>query len=226
MTRDSLFDDWPEKYDQWFATPIGRLVKRYEAEMIMNLLRPAPGERILDAGCGTGIFTLDILARKAVVFGLELSLPMLLRAKQKFEAYSFHKVIGDMANLPFAGNAFDKSVSITAIEFVSDAVRAIEELFRVTKPGGCVVVATLNRLSSWAVQRKERAQTGQSRIFEKAVFRSPGEISDMFPLKGVIKTAIHFQRDDDPDQAQANESEGQRKGLTTGAFVIGRWEKP
>lgn len=226
MTGKNLFDDLPETYDQWFTTPIGRLVKTYEANMIMDLLRPAPGDRILDAGCGTGIFTLDILARKAAVVGLEISLPMLQRATRKFEMYPFHPVIGDITNLPFADDVFDKAVSITAIEFITDAGRAIEELLRVTKPGGCLVVATLNRLGSWAVQRKERAGMGQSRIFREAFFRSPDELSDIVPLEGVVKTAIHFQRNDDPKRAMAIESEGQQKGLRTGAFVIGRWVKP
>jgi len=30
-----IFDHWPEKYDQWFETPIGRLIKGYEAEIIL-----------------------------------------------------------------------------------------------------------------------------------------------------------------------------------------------
>ena len=44
-----IFDDWPEKYDQWFETPIGRLVKKYESELVLEMLRPERGERILDA---------------------------------------------------------------------------------------------------------------------------------------------------------------------------------
>ena len=49
-----LFDHWPEKYDRWFETPIGALVKKYENELLLDLLQPRPEERILDVGCGTG----------------------------------------------------------------------------------------------------------------------------------------------------------------------------
>ena len=51
-----LFDDWPEKYDLWFETPIGRLIKKYERDLVLEMLRPEQGERILDAGCGTGVW--------------------------------------------------------------------------------------------------------------------------------------------------------------------------
>ncbi|MGZ3649412.1 MAG: class I SAM-dependent methyltransferase, partial [Syntrophales bacterium] len=53
----AIFDEWPEKYDRWFTTPIGSLVRKYENELILDFLNPAPGETILDAGCGTGVFT-------------------------------------------------------------------------------------------------------------------------------------------------------------------------
>jgi predicted TPR repeat methyltransferase len=71
-----LFDDWPEGYDQWFKTPVGSLVKKCEAELVLDLLDPSPGEKILDAGCGTGVFTSDILSRGATVTGLDISLPI------------------------------------------------------------------------------------------------------------------------------------------------------
>ena len=220
-----IFDDWVEKYDRWFETPIGRLVKKYESELVLGMLRPEQGERILDAGCGTGIFTLDVVAAGVQVVGLEISLPMLLRAGEKLQGYLFHMVHGDMSKLPFADNAFDKVVSVTAIEFIVDATTAIAELFRVTKPGGCIMVSTLNSLSPWAARRKARANEGHS-IFAHALFRSPHELLNLSPVKGVVKTAIHFQKHDNPEEAKRIEKNGRSKGLITGAFVVARWEKP
>jgi len=219
-----IFDDWPEKYDLWFETPIGRLIKKYESDLVLEMLRPEKGERILDAGCGTGVFTLDVLASGAQIVGLELSLPMLMRAGRKLEEHSFHAVRGDMTNLPFAENQFDKAVSVTAIEFIEDGKTAINELFRVTKPGGCVVVATLNSLSPWAVRRKKRAKNRPS-LFEHAFFRSPDQLKRFAPVKGAVKTAIHFQKDDDPEEIEKIEKNGQARGLQTGAFAVVRWEK-
>jgi len=220
-----MFDDWPKKYDQWFETPIGSLVRQYESRLLLEMARPARGERILDVGCGTGIFTLDLLAAGARVTGLELSRPMLRRAGKKASNLPFSMVQGDMRSLPFTDRSFDKTVSVTAIEFVEDARAAVAELFRVTRPGGLIVVACLNSLSPWAERRKAAAKKGHS-IFRHARFRSPEEMASLVPVPALIRTAVHFQKHDDPEQARGIESSGEAQGLDTGAFLVVRWENP
>ncbi len=220
-----IFDKWPEIYDQWFETPIGSLIRKYETELVLEMLELGDKEMILDAGCGTGIFTQDVLSEGALVVGLELSFPMIMRARKKFEGYPFHTVQGDLRNLPFVDNTFEKAISVTAIEFIRDARGAIGELFRVTKPGGCIVVATLNSLSPWAT-RRAGAGKKEHPIFKHAIFRSPDEMSALSPVEGLIKTAVHFEKHDDPERAKEIEKNGQSKGLVTGAFLVARWEKP
>jgi ubiquinone/menaquinone biosynthesis C-methylase UbiE len=223
MNEKILFDDWPDRYDQWFKTPIGKLVKETEADLIHELLCLKHGEKLLDAGCGTGIFTFDFLSQRAEVVGLDISLPMLTNAYMKLKSYPFFAVCGDMLHLPFRDNCFDKVVSVTALEFIEDANRAISELFRVTRPGGLVVVATLNSLSPWATRRKARIDRG---LFENAFFRSPDELLACTAFKGMSKTCIYFQKDDDLIQAVKIEQLGKFQGLNTGAFVAARWQKP
>lgn len=220
-----IFDGWPEKYDRWFETPIGSLIKQVELELILDMLRPSRGDKILDAGCGTGIFTLDILSGGCRLTGLELSLPMLKKALKKTEGYPFAGVQGDMRNLPFADYAFDKVVSVTAIEFVEDAGVAIHEFFRVTKPGGRIVVATLNSLSPWAARRKRAGRKGHP-IFSRTFFRSPARMRELSPVECTIQTAVHFNKDEDPDRARKIEAQGRIKSLSTGAFLAALWVKP
>jgi ubiquinone/menaquinone biosynthesis C-methylase UbiE len=219
-----IFNDWPEKYDLWFETPLGRLIKVYESKLLLKMLKPKPGELILDAGCGTGIFTADVLETGARVVGLELALAMLRCALTKFPGRTFQPVIGDIRCLPFADDSFQKTISITAIEFVQDAETAVGELFRVTKPNGYIVVATLNSLSPWAQQRKAAAQNGHS-LFKHAIFRSPDEIKRLSPVESIVQTAIYFDRNDDPKIASEIEKADSEKGLNTGAFLAARWIK-
>ena len=158
--------------------------------------------------------------------GLDVSLPMLTRAGKKAGKSPLLRVAGDMMTLPFEACTFDKTVSITALEFIRDGTRSAAELFRVTKTGGSVVVATLNSLSPWAVQRKTDAAEGRNPLFKDVYFRSPEEMRALMPVECVVKTAIHFKKDDDPTHARMKEQQGQSEGLPTGAFVIARWKKP
>ena len=220
-----LFDEWSEKYDEWFETPIGRLIKGYEQELILQMLYPGPKETILDAGCGSGVFVVDLIKAGARVVGLELSPVMLRRSAARFSGQAFYPVRGDMTRLPFADSSFHRTVSNTALEFIEDAGSAIDELFRVTRPGGVVVVTTLNSLSPWAHRRQKAAQKGHP-LFGHVIFRSPDELFDLSPVKGSFKTAVHFEKDVDLDMARQIEESGRKENLDTGAFLAVRWEKP
>jgi ubiquinone/menaquinone biosynthesis C-methylase UbiE len=224
MTGKQIFDDWPERYDRWFETPLGKAVLATERELILDMLRPQRGELILDAGSGTGIFTGAFLARGADVVGLDISFAMLSCAAQKNAALAGREVTADMTSLPFDDGLFEKSVSVTAIEFIADAKRAVVELFRVTKRGGIVVAATLNSLSPWADRRLADARHDRSSVFNRVVFRSPAELLAAAPVAGVCRTAVHFRNDDPPADWERIEREG--RGSERGAFVAARWEKP
>lgn len=220
---DSPFDSWTEKYDNWFATPTTEYVKKYELELLLELLQPHWGETILDAGCGTGIFTEEVVGAGATVLGMDLSLPMVTTAVQQLGGDGFHGHCADMCQLPFPDNSFDKGFSMTAIEFIEDAQGAIGELSRVVKPGGTIVVTTLNSLSPWAARRREKAKEGHA-LFENIFFRSPEDMRQLVPENCVIKTAIHFPKDAPVKEIPRLEVKGNNLGLETGAFLAVGWD--
>lgn len=217
-----LFDDWAAYYDAWFETPIGKLVREYEAAVVLDLLQPGEGEAILDAGCGTGVFTIDFLRAGAKVTGLDVSGPMLEAARRKLDGLPFTAITGDMLALPFPDGGFDRTVSITALEFIKDARKAADELFRVTRPGGRVVVATLNSLSPWAARRQAKQD---EHLLLEAHYRSPDDLRALGPRPATVVTAVHFDQDDDPATAREKEAAGKAAGLATGAFVAIAWNK-
>lgn len=220
----TLFDEWPDRYDQWFETPIGKLVFEYEAELLQEMLDPKPGEFLLDVGCGTGIFTGSIVSSGAEVVGLDISIPMLGRAFSRFRGQRFTPLAGDMLRLPFASGSFDKVYSMTALEFVDNAQTAVAEMQRVTKTGGIIVMTTLNRLSPWAERRLKAGDEGHQ-LFQSMVFRSPAEIRRLIPEGAKLKTAIHFQKNEDPFQARQIEALAQVENSETGAFLAVSWVK-
>lgn len=217
-----LFDTWTESYDNWFTTPTGQLVKKYESELLLELLAPQPGEHILDVGCGTGIFTQDVISSGAQVTGIDLSVPMLHKAISLTDATRFSALCADMCALPFTDNCFDKAFSMTAIEFVADAGKAISELNRVTRKGGCIVVTTLNNLSPWAEQRKKKAQNGHT-LFQHITFRSPDDMHRLIPQLQRIETAIHFKKNEPVTRIPELEKNGKRTQADTGAFLAVQW---
>ncbi len=223
MTEE-LFDTWTDKYDAWFDTPSGRYIKHYESEILMDMLNPNPGERILDVGCGTGIFTRPVLDRGSRVTGVDLSLPMLQIAVHRGTADAFAGTCSNMCALPFADNQFDKVFSMTAIEFVEDAKKAVSELNRVTEKGGTVVVTTLNSLSPWADRRTRKAKQGHN-LFENIFFRSPEDMRAIVPGAPEIKTAIHFLKDTPEKEIPGIEAAGKKNRPDTGAFLAVKWIK-
>lgn len=225
-----LFDKWINRYDRWFETPWGILVKQYESRLLMELLNPLPGETILDAGCGTGVFTIDVMAKGSMITGIDISEPMLKKALEKIKkihtpcAPHFMGGCADMCCLPFADNQFDKVVSMTALEFVADAKTAVAELNRVTRPGGTIVLTTLNSLSPWAAKRLKAAEDGHD-LFQKIIFRSPDEMRSLVPAHQVVKTAVHFQTDDSLSDIPELERQGEEQRSEKGAFLAVQWNK-
>ena len=145
-----------ETYDRWYASPLGDWVDRCEKEAVFALLPPVAGLRILDAGCGTGNFSLALAARGAHLVGIDRSEAMLAQARGKRREGPGRAgwVRGGLAQLPFPAHSFDGVVSILALDFITCRQAVIRELARVLKPGGFLVVAVLNRYSLWTLKRK------------------------------------------------------------------------
>jgi len=223
-TGSGLFDEWPDRYDSWFATPVGKLVKKYETKLLLEMLAPRPGEYVLDVGCGTGVFSVDVLSCGTRLVGLDISHPMISRAVHKTDNDLFTGVVGDMVSLPFPDESFDKAFSMTAIEFTADAGQAVTELNRVVRKGGTVVLTSLNSKSPWAERRKKEGEKGHS-LFQDITFRSPEELADLVPDDSTVKTAIHFLKSEDPVTVPEIERKGNMTGKDTGAFVAVTWRK-
>jgi demethylmenaquinone methyltransferase/2-methoxy-6-polyprenyl-1,4-benzoquinol methylase len=93
-----------------------------------------PGDRVLDACCGTGDLALEDLRAGGVVTGLDFSERMLERARRKSGAVEW--VQGDATELPFADGSFDAVTVGFGIRNVSDLELGLRELARVLRPGG------------------------------------------------------------------------------------------
>jgi arsenite methyltransferase len=116
-------------------------------QRVRQALALAPGERVIDIGCGPGFLTGEVTADVGAngwVCGLDLSESMLAQARARCAGQPGAAWIdfrqGDAVSLPFPDASFDAAVITQVYEYVADLPTALAELHRVLRPGGRAVV--------------------------------------------------------------------------------------
>lgn len=111
---------------------------------VLKALELRPGEAALDIGVGPGLLALDMAATVGETgrfLGIDLSEPMLEMSRRRcghLPWAGFEQA--DATALPGADNSFDAATSTQVYEYVADMPKALNELYRVLKPGGRAVV--------------------------------------------------------------------------------------
>jgi demethylmenaquinone methyltransferase/2-methoxy-6-polyprenyl-1,4-benzoquinol methylase len=134
-----LFDGLPARYDRLGALLSLGQDRRWRKEMVRHV-RAAPTGRVLDVATGPAGVALAIRsATGAQVVGLDLTGPMLERARQNLltrNERGVHLIQGRGEELPFADGAFDTVTFTYLLRYVADPASTLAELARVVRPGG------------------------------------------------------------------------------------------
>jgi ubiquinone/menaquinone biosynthesis C-methylase UbiE len=162
-------------YDQWLQTPTGLYIDAREKNLILDLVSPRAGERLLDVGCGTGDHLFLYHTKGCHVTGIDPSPYMLDIARQKLGA-SADLHLGSAEDLPFSDNEFDVVTLMTSLEFTADPQTALSEAIRVCR--GRVFLGVLNKYSLIAIQRRIAGLSRVS-IYSHARFYSIFELTQM-----------------------------------------------
>jgi protein-L-isoaspartate O-methyltransferase len=116
---------------------------------LREVLRPEPGERILEIGPGTGYYTLDLAAwvgpnGEVEIFDIQQEmLDHTMRRARERGAANVTTTLGDATSLPYDPESFDAVVLVTVLGEIPEGDTALREIRRVLKPGGRLVVGEL-----------------------------------------------------------------------------------
>ncbi len=154
----AVFTSVASKYDIMNDVMSGG-VHRIWKDAMMDWLAPRPGQRLLDVAGGTGDIAFRFLKRaghgSAVV--LDLTENMLIEGRKRAEAErlasSLDWVVGDAMALPFADNSFDVYTISFGIRNVTRPQEALNEAYRVLKPGGRLMVLEFSQLPNPMMQK-------------------------------------------------------------------------
>ncbi len=138
------------------AKPIVKYEQTVRAQMVMSLLDPKQNEFILDVGCGSGRDIVTLAQKKCRCIGFDVSKNMIEEARKELLKNNISDVelkIGDVINLDFSNEMFDKVFASEVLEHVPDCNKAVSEMSRVLKPGGALVITTPNRYSMYGFDR-------------------------------------------------------------------------
>ena len=167
--------DMARSYDDWLQTPTGRYMDGREKSLILDLIAPRGGERLLDVGCGTGDHLLLFRRKGCDVTGIDPSPFMLDVAKQKLMNRAELRE-AKAEDIPFSDNEFDIVTLITSLEFTEDPQRAVSEAIRVCR--GRVFLGVLNKYSCIGIHRRIQGLNRPS-VYDRARFFHIGELTAM-----------------------------------------------
>jgi demethylmenaquinone methyltransferase/2-methoxy-6-polyprenyl-1,4-benzoquinol methylase len=137
----TMFDRIAPVYDTMNRLMTAGLDRRWRKLAVQAVVRP--GDRVLDACCGTGDLAIAAARGGAEVTGVDFSARMLERARRKLQSVTW--VEGDALALPFDDSSFDAATVGFGVRNVADLGRALAELRRVLRPGGGLAILEITR---------------------------------------------------------------------------------
>lgn len=137
-----MFDDVARNYDLTNDVLTGG-IDRVWRRATFAAVAARPGERVLDLAAGTGTSSADYADAGIDVVPCDMSEGMIAEGRRRRPDLPF--VLGDATDLPFADESFDAVTISFGLRNIAATDRALREMYRVTKPGGRLVVCEFSQ---------------------------------------------------------------------------------
>jgi len=165
-------------YESWCRSSEGLSIDRSIEPMMLALMKPRPGERVLDIGCGSGNHLLILNKMGLDISGIDASPLMVEKARQRL-GHRCNLKRGKAEALPFDDNEFDLAVLINALEFFDDPLQALREAGRIAKRR--VFVGVINSLSINGMLKTIQGYLG-SPLFRHARFYNVWQLKSLLNM--------------------------------------------
>lgn len=223
--KPSAFEEVPEEFDAWFDK--NRII--FESELLAEKYFIKNPGKAVSIGVGSGIFA----SKLGIKYGVEPSEGMAELARKR----GIEVKIGVAENVPFPDNWFDTVLLGTVLSYAKDSQKAVNEAFRILKPGGHIVVSFLTREGSYAMLYDLAYLRGRHdpeispkypypvKFIQGAHWHSTGEITSL--LKNAGFTDLKYAQTLTKHPKYSNDRiEKPTEGFERGDYVVVQGKKP
>ncbi len=208
MANIESFERLSEQYDAWFEKH--REIYMYEVEALKKLMPKF--QKGIEIGVGTGRFALPL----DIKTGLEPSAKMAAYAKKR----GIEVITAEAEAIPLPDESYDLVLMVTTICFVEDVKKSIQEIWRILKPEGDVIVGFIDKDSPLGSLYQKNRQ--KSHFYKTAHFFSAHEVEKLLESRGFSDCkAVQTLFGKDLDHMRG----GVMPGYGEGAFVVIRCKK-
>jgi len=135
------YDESATLYDARFSS---EQTRKYEAAL--KSVRFNQNHVVLDAGCGTGLLMERIAKLAHFIVGIDFSRQMVKLSKYKLRnSNNVELICADVDHLPFRNLIFDQVFAVTLLQNVPDPIRSLQEINRVIKTDGSLIITGLKK---------------------------------------------------------------------------------
>ncbi len=141
------------KFQTWFEQKINLTDPWYQ--LLMKMIKPVTsfqGKRVLEVGCGIGVFCMHVAKNGGEAIGLDISRSAILEAKDLTKKYgdpaNIEFVVSDARHLPFINRSQDIIVSSEVLEHIEGHEKAFHEFARIIDKSGYICITVPNLISS------------------------------------------------------------------------------
>jgi SAM-dependent methyltransferase len=170
---NAFFDNQAARWSEQYEKDV-RFRRRFQRiSRLLDRVLPKPPARILDAGCGTGVFSRFLASRGYVVTAFDSSEEMILHACQLSQGQEIEFQNSNIEEFEAQPGSFEAIVSLSMLEYVDDDEAAIQKFHSLLKKDGILIISVPNR--SGILRKLEGLVFGIRTVSRGRIFGSRGE---------------------------------------------------